>query len=73
MNQKYYYKIDVPGRYGYSFMVVSNNELDETQVLNKALMHELFDDKKDANYAIIDDLISNYDIENFKNCTYEID
>lgn len=73
MNQKYYYKIDVPGRYGYSFMVVSNNELDETQVLNKALVHELFDDKKDANYAIIDDLISNYDIENFKNCTYEID
>ena len=73
MNQKHYYKIDVPGRYGYSFMVVSNNELDETQVLNKALMHELFDDKKDANYAIIDDLISNYDIENFKNCTYEID
>ena len=73
MNQKYYYKIDVPGRYGYSFMVVSNNELDETQVLNKALVHELFDDKKDANYAIIDDLISNYDIEIFKNCTYEID
>lgn len=73
MNQKYYYKIDVPGRYGYSFMVVSNNELDETQVLNKALVHELFDDKKDANYAIIDDLISNYDIENFKDCTYKID
>ena len=73
MNQKYYYKIDVPGRYGYSFMVVSNNELDETQVLNKALVHELFDDKKDANYAIIDDIISNYDIEIFKNCTYEID
>lgn len=73
MNQKYYYKIDVPGRYGYSFMVVSNNELDKTQVLNKALVHELFDDKKDANYAIIDDLISNYDIEIFKNCTYEID
>lgn len=46
MNQKYYYKIDVSGRYGYSFMVVSNNELDETQVLNKALVHELFDDKK---------------------------
>ena len=73
MNQKYYYKIDVPGRYGYSFMAVSNNELDETQVLNKALVHELFDDKKDANYAIIDDIISNYDIEIFKNCTYEID
>ena len=73
MNQKYYYKIDVPGRYGYSFMVVSNNELDETQVLNKALMHGLFNDNVDANYAIIDNLISNYDIENFKDCTYEID
>lgn len=73
MNQKYYYKIDVPGRHGYSFMVVSNNELDEIQVLDKALVYGLFNDNVDANYAIIDNLISNYDIENFKDCTYEID
>lgn len=72
MNQKYYYKIDVPGKYGYSFMVASNNELDEIQILNKALIHELFNDDIDVNYATIDNLISNHDIENFKNCIYEI-
>jgi hypothetical protein len=73
MNQKYYYKIDVPGRDGYSFMVVSNTELNEIQVLDKAFVQGLFNDDIDANYATIDKLIDNYDIENFKNCTYEID
>lgn len=73
MNQKYYYKIDIPGKHGYSFMVVANNKLNEIQILNKALVHGLFNDNIDANYAIIDNLVSNYDIENFKDCTYEID
>jgi hypothetical protein len=72
MNQKYYYKIDVPGRDGYSFMVVSNTELNEIQVLDKAFVQGLFNDDIDANYATIDNLINDYDIENFKNCTYEI-
>jgi hypothetical protein len=72
MNQKYYYKIDVPGRYGYSFMVTSNNELDKIQILNKALIQGLFDDDIDARHATIVNTINDYDIENFKNCTYEI-
>ena len=72
MNQKYYYKIDVLGKHGYSFMVSSNNILDESEILAKALAKELFRDDSDANYAVVDSLISDYDIENFKNCTYEI-
>lgn len=72
MNQKYYYKIDVLGKHGYSFMVSSNDVLDEDEVLAKVLAKELFQDENDANYAVVDSLISDYDIENFKDCTYEI-
>ena len=72
MNQKYYYKIDVLGKYGYSFMVSSNDILDEGEVLYKALTKGLFHYKLDADYAIVDNLISDYDIENLKDCTYEI-
>ena len=72
-NGKHYYKIDIMGRNGYSFMVVSNDELDEVDVLNKSYIKGLFDDDKDANYAVVDDLVSEYDIENFKDCTHSID
>ena len=72
-NGKHYYKIDVSGRNGYSFMVVSNDELDEYDVIDKALVKGLFDDETDADYAIVDDLVSEYDIENFKDCTHSID
>lgn len=72
MNQKYYYKIDVLGKHGYSFMISSNDVLDEYEVLAKALAKGLFQNEFDANYAIVDDLINDYDIENFKDCTYEI-
>lgn len=72
-NGKHYYKVDVSGRNGYSFMVVSNDELDEYDVIDKALARGLFDDETDADYAVVDDIISEYDIENFKDCTHEID
>ena len=72
-NGKHYYKIDLMGRNGYSFMVVSKDELDEVDVLNKSYLKGLFDDDNDVNYAIVDDLISEYDIENFKSCTHDID
>lgn len=72
-NGKHYYKIDVSGRNGYSFMVVSNDVLDEYDVIDKALVKGLFDDETDADYAVVDDLISEYDIENFKDCTHDID
>ena len=71
-NNKIYYKIDVLGKHGYSFMVTSNDVLDEGEVLDKALAKGLFQDELDANYAIVDDLITDYEIEVFKDCTYEI-
>ena len=70
---KHYYKIDVPGHYGYSFMVVSKDELDELDVLHKAYQNGCFNDATDLNYAIVDDLVSENDIEFFKDCTYSID
>ena len=73
-NGKHYYKIDVPHICdGYSFMVVSNDDLDELDVLHKAYLKGCFNDATDLNYAIVDDLISEYDIKHFKNCTYDID
>ena len=72
-NGKHYYKIDIMGRNGYSFMVVSNDELDEIDVLHKAYLNGCFDDATDLNYAVVDDLVSEYDIENFKSCTHSID
>lgn len=71
-NNKIYYKIDVPGKHGYSFMVTSNDVLDEGEVLDKALAKGLFQDELDADYAVVDDLVSDYEIEVFKSCTYEI-
>ena len=72
-NGKHFYKVDVMGRNGYSFMVVSNDELDEGDVIDKALVKGLFDDETDADYAVVDDLVSEYDIENFKDCTHRVD
>lgn len=73
-NGKHYYKIDVPHiRDGYSFMVVSKDELDDFDVLYKAFLNGCFDDATDMNYAVVDDLVSENDIEFFYNCTYDID
>lgn len=71
-NGKHYYKIDIMGKNGYSFMVVCNEELDELDVLHRAFLCDLFSDDNDVHYAVVDDLVSEYDIENFKNCTYDI-
>ena len=71
-NNKIYYKIDVMGKHGYSFMVTSNDVLDEGEVLDKALAKGLFQDEIDADYAIVDDLVSKHEIEVFKSCTYDI-
>ena len=71
-NNKIYYKIDVLGKHGYSFMVTSNDVLDEGEVLDKALAKGLFEDELDADYAVVDDLVTDYEIEIFKDCTYDI-
>ena len=71
-DNKIYYKIDVMGKHGYSFMVSSNDVLDENEVLDLALAKGLFQDEIDAEYAVVDDLVSEHEIEVFKGCTYEI-
>ena len=71
-NNKIYYKIDVPGKHGYSFMVSSNDMLDEGEVLDKALAKGLFEDEIDADYAVVDALVTDSEIEVFKSCTYDI-
>lgn len=71
-NMGFYYKIDVMGRNGYSFMVKSNEELNENEIISRCLDNDYFNDNLDADYAVIDDLISQYDIDNFSSCTFNI-
>jgi hypothetical protein len=71
-DNKIYYKIDVMGKHGYSFMVSSNDVLDEGEVVDKALAKGLFQDELDADYAVVDDLVSEHEIEVFKSCTYDL-
>ena len=70
----YFYKIDVIGENGYSFMVSSNDLLENNEVIYKAKESGLFTEDIDANYAFIDDLVDKTDVEHFKscNCLYEI-
>ena len=67
-NGKHYYKVDVAGKHGYSFMVYSAYELDECEVISLCLDADLFEDKNDAHYAVVDDLISVSDVEHFQKC-----
>ena len=68
MENKHYYKIDVAGRHGYSFMVFSTDELDECEVIDIALRNGLFEDDDDADYAIVDVLVSDFDFICFIYC-----
>lgn len=72
MEKKYYYKVDVIGQNGYSFMLSSNEELTEYDVFNIALENNLFEDEKDAKIAIIDDLVTKYDIRAFRDNIFHI-
>jgi hypothetical protein len=70
-------KIDVPGRHGYSFAVAFNAENEiadhETAALDLALEANLFEEDEDYDYATAEDITdSEYDLEHFKNCTYEV-
>lgn len=67
-NGKHYYKVDVAGKHGYSFMVYSAYELDECEVISLCLDADLFEDENDAPYAVVDDLVSVSDVEHFQKC-----
>lgn len=69
MENRFYYKIDVMGRNGYSFMISTDVELsDPNYAIDIALDYNLFEDNEDANYAEVDDLVSQYDITHFESC-----
>ena len=66
----YYYKIDVVSRsHGYSFMVRSEDELSEDEVLDKALSANCFEDEDDLDSAVVDTLIDESDIKAFATST----
>lgn len=70
-----YYKIDVMGKNGYSFMVETDEELRyDEDAIDLAVEHNLFQDSEDADYAVVDDLVTERDIEEFKSsgCCHKI-
>ena len=74
---KHIVKIDVPGKYGYSFAVAFNaeNEMSdhESTALDLALEAELFEEDYHRDFAMAEDITdSEYDIEHFKDYTYEV-
>ena len=70
-----YYKIDVMGKNGYSFMVETDEELRyDEDAIDLAFEHHLFQDSEDADYAVVDDLVTEQEIEQFKSsgCCHKI-
>ena len=60
--------MNVPGKYGYSFMVNTALE-DESDILTKCSEKELFNDDEDANYASVSEA-DEYDQEFFEQFVY---
>lgn len=68
-NNKHYYKIDVMGLSGYSFMISTLHPLkDVNEAIDIAWDLGCFNDKDDVNYAVIDELFGEYDIKHFIKC-----
>ena len=67
------FSINVPGRHGYSFAVRCDTSYDEESVIELAAENCLFEEDEDADYAIAEDITeSDYDIQAFKDATYDI-
>jgi hypothetical protein len=65
-NNRHYYKIDVPGKNGYSFMISTLNPLkNEDEAIDIAWDLGCFNDRDDVDYAIVDDLVGENDIKHF--------
>lgn len=70
MIKKNYYLLNVPGKHGYSFMVLCDAK-DEEEAISMAADAELFQDHEDADYCIAEEA-SESDIEHWmKYCTIE--
>lgn len=71
--ERFYYMVNVTGKYGYSFMVHSKYCLNENEVLE--LSRELFENTEDLHYASVDDCVTEYDVAHFEeiSCLFNID
>ena len=66
------WKIDVPGRYGYSFAIKCDAD-DEYDAIDWAAEYDCYDDANDALYATAEDITdSPYDLSAFKNSIYDL-
>ena len=63
-----FYLVNVPGKYGYSFMVNTALE-DESDILSKCYEMELFNYEEDVTYASVSEA-DEYDQEHFKEFNY---
>ena len=63
MIKKNYYLLNVPGKHGYSFMVLCDAK-DEEEAISMAADAELFQDPEDADYCIAEEA-SESDIMHF--------
>ena len=67
------FSINVPGKHGYSFAVRCDTSYNEESVIELAAENRLFNEDEDADYAIAEDITeSDYDIQAFKDTTYEL-
>jgi len=71
MEKKNFYKVDVINKY--SFMVSSNDDLTDEEILKLCREKSLFEDEEDSEYSSIDRLIDEYDINAFKDYTFDLD
>lgn len=64
-----YYKVDVAlgCSDGYSFMIRSKKDLNDTEVIEAAREHHCFEDDQDT--AEVDRFIDDHDVNAFKSCT----
>ena len=68
-NNYFYYKIDVKGSDGYSFMVRSTDDLSDTDVISRANAANCFDDEDDRERATVERQLDDSDIKAFDDCT----
>jgi len=69
-----YIMVNVPGKYGYSFMVTTKYaNMSEQEILNACLANDLFEQETDVEIASIDTDVYEDDIRHFKDCTHNID
>lgn len=66
IGSKFYAKVDV--HQYYSFMVVSDVDMSDDDVINESLKNDLFEDNDDCDYAEVDNLIDEYDLRSFERC-----